>query len=108
MKIPPSLETPGSTTSVKNNAAPKPGHGAPASAASAAAQSTRSAGVAVTVSTLARTMEKTEASHAADIDTTKVASVKAAMKNGTYAINAEAIADKLLSNAQEMLNRTKS
>jgi len=106
MKIPPSLDTSGSATSVKNAATPKPGQGAPASASSTAAQSTRSAGVAVTVSTLARALEKSEATQASDIDTAKVASVKAAIQDGTYVVNPEAIADKLLSNAQEMLNRT--
>lgn len=106
MKIPPSIDTSGSTNPVKSAATPKPGQGAPASASSTAAQSTRSAGVAVTVSTLARALEKPEATQAADVDTVKVASVKASIQDGTYVVNAEAIADKLLSNAQEMLNRT--
>ncbi len=71
-----------------------------------ASQSTRSAGVAVTVSTLARGLEKTGKGEAADIDLQKVATIRAAIQNGTYVVNPEAIADKLLSNAQEMLNRT--
>lgn len=75
-------------------------------ASTGAAQSTRSAGVAVTVSTMARGLEKTGRNEGADIDTQKVASVRAAIQNGTYVVNPEAIADKLLSNAQEMLNRT--
>lgn len=75
-------------------------------ASTGAAQSTRSAGVAVTVSTIARGLEKTGRNEGADIDTQKVASVRAAIQNGTYVVNPEAIADKLLSNAQEMLNRT--
>lgn len=75
-------------------------------ASSGASQSTRSAGVAVTVSTLARGLEKTGRGEAADIDTQKVASVRAAIEDGTYVVNPEAIADKLLFNAQEMLNRT--
>jgi negative regulator of flagellin synthesis FlgM len=79
---------------------------ASAAASSGAAQSTRSAGVAVTVSTLARGLEKTGRNEGADIDTQKVASVRAAIEDGTYVVNPEAIADKLLSNAQEMLNRT--
>jgi negative regulator of flagellin synthesis FlgM len=107
MKIPPAIDTSASTTSVKNAATPKPGQGAPASASTTAAQSTRSAGVAVTVSTLARALEKPEATQASDIDTAKVASVKASIQDGTYVVNAEAIADKLLSNAQEMLDRSK-
>ena len=81
---------------------------ASATASSGATQSTRSAGVAVTVSTLARGMEKTGRGEAADIDTQKVASVRAAIQDGTYVVNPEAIADKLLFNAQEMLNRTTS
>ena len=73
-----------------------------------AAQSTRSAGVAVTVSTLARGLEKAGKGEAADIDMQKVATVRAAIEDGTYVVNPEAIADKLLFNAQEMLNRTTS
>lgn len=90
----------------------KTGQGAPAtptaSATAAATQGPRSAGVAVTVSTLARGLEKTSRGETADIDSQKVATVKAAIQNGTYVVNPEAIADKLLSNAQEMLNRTVS
>jgi negative regulator of flagellin synthesis FlgM len=103
MKIPAHLEP-----NVKNTIAPKPGQGAPATASATAAQSTRSTGVAVTVSTLARALEKPEATQVSDIDMAKVASVKSAIQNGTYVVNPEAIADKLLSNAQEMLNRTTS
>jgi len=39
----------------------------------------------------------------ADMDMEKVARVKAAIEAGTFTINAEVIADKLLTNAQEML-----
>jgi negative regulator of flagellin synthesis FlgM len=53
-------------------------------------------------------LEKSDATQPGDIDTAKVASVKSAIQDGTYVVNPEAIADKLLSNAQEMLNRTKS
>jgi negative regulator of flagellin synthesis FlgM len=84
----------------------KPAPTASATAAASAAPTARSAGVAVTVSTLARGLEKTGRGEAADIDTQKVAAVRAAIQQGTYVVNPEAIADKLLSNAQEMLNRT--
>lgn len=80
--------------------------GQAASATVAASQGTRSAGVAVTVSTMARGLEKTGKGEPADVDTQKVATVKAAIQDGSYVVNPEAIADKLLSNAQEMLNRT--
>jgi negative regulator of flagellin synthesis FlgM len=40
----------------------------------------------------------------ADVDTAKVESIKSSIANGSFTINAEAIADKLLSNASEMLS----
>ncbi len=82
------------------------GAAAPANANANAAKSARSAGVAVTVSTLARGLEKTDASQGAEIDAQKVASMRSAIQQGTYVVNPEAIAGKLLSNAQEMLKRS--
>lgn len=38
-------------------------------------------------------------------DAQKVAQVKQSIEDGTYKVNAEAIADKLLSNARELLGR---
>ena len=38
----------------------------------------------------------------------KVESMRNAIANGTFEVNAEAIADKLLSNAAEMLNSSRS
>ena len=71
-------------------------------------KSTQSAGVAVTVSTLARSLVSANRGEAADVDMEKVNSVRAAIKKGTFVVNPEAIADKLLGNAQEMLDRTRS
>jgi negative regulator of flagellin synthesis FlgM len=76
-------------------------------AKTAASKSTQSAGVAVTVSTLARSMEAANRGETPDVDTAKVNAVRAAIEQGTYVVNAEAIADKLLSNAQEMLTRSR-
>lgn len=73
-----------------------------------APQRAQSSGVAVTVSTLARGMEKASRSSAADIDAQKVASVKAAIQDGSYVVNPEAIADKLLADNKEMLAATTS
>jgi negative regulator of flagellin synthesis FlgM len=84
----------------------KPAQGNTAAVAQSASQSTRSVGVAVTVSTLARGLEKTGRADTADINSQKVASVRAAIEQGTFVVNPEAIADKLLSNAQEMLDRS--
>jgi negative regulator of flagellin synthesis FlgM len=75
---------------------------APSSTATASTGA-QSAGVAVTVSNLARGLEKAGRSEGADVDTKKVAAVRASIQEGTYVVNAEAIADKLLSNAQDML-----
>lgn len=75
-------------------------------AAATAKSTASSAGVSVSVSKLARSLGKPEVSVPSDIDTAKVDQVKAAIQNGTYVVNPEAIADKLLSNAQELLNRT--
>jgi negative regulator of flagellin synthesis FlgM len=41
----------------------------------------------------------------ASFDAEKVARVKQAIDNGSYKVNAEAIADKLIANAQEVLGR---
>lgn len=108
MKIGQPPDIPSSVTSTVSGAAQKAAQNSSAStaAATSAAEGTRSAGVAVTVSTLARSLEKPDRSEVADVDSQKVASVKAAIADGTYVVNAEAIADQLLSNAQEMLNRT--
>ena len=109
MKINSPADLPSTAAALKSAstlATAKAGQGAPATASATAAASTQSAGVAVTVSTLARAMENPEVTLPGDIDMAKVAAVKSAIQDGTYVVNPEAIADKLLSNAQEMLNRT--
>jgi negative regulator of flagellin synthesis FlgM len=106
MKIGQPSDIPVSVSQTGASNAQKASQTASATASDSAAKSTRSAGVAVTVSTLARDLEKPEKSDAGDIDAQKVASVKASIQDGTFTVNAEAIADKLLANAQELLNRT--
>jgi negative regulator of flagellin synthesis FlgM len=107
MKIGQTPEVPSPASQAVNAANQKSGHQGSASvvANANANKSTRATGVAVTVSTLARDLEKTES--AADVDTQKVDSIRTAIKEGTYQVNAEAIADKLLANAQELLNRAR-
>jgi negative regulator of flagellin synthesis FlgM len=75
-------------------------------AAATASSTASSAGVAVTVSTSVRSLEQANRGESADIDTDKVKAVRTAIEQGTYVVNPEVIADKLLANAQEMLNRT--
>lgn len=108
MKIGQPSDLPASVSTTVSGAAQKAAQSsnAAANANTNATQSTRSAGVAVTVSTAARALEKPERSEVPDVDLAKVESVRASIQDGTFSVNAEAIADKLLSNAQEMLNRT--
>ena len=96
----------GAGTGVPSPAA-KPGPG-PAAANTAAAKGTQTAGVAVTVSSLARSMELASRSDPGDVDTAKVNAMRAAIAQGTYVVNPGAIADKLLANAQEILNRRRN
>jgi len=93
-----------------SNAAPLAVKSAPAASAQAktnAAKGPQTAGVAVTVSSLARSMETEGASDLAEVDMAKVNSVKQTIANGTFVVNPGVIADKLLSNAQDMLQRTR-
>ena len=83
---------------------------APPKAEPNAAQTATSAasdpGVAVVITNAAKSMSKDAVNQAADIDSKKVEAMKAAIQDGSFTVNPEAIADKLLSNAQEMLSTT--
>jgi len=80
---------------------------APAPAAEAAAQGTTraAAGVPVTLSSAARGVDASRST--ADFDAGKVKAVKAAIENGSFKVNAEVVADKLLANAHEILSRSR-
>ncbi|GAB1386167.1 hypothetical protein MASR1M59_13150 [Melaminivora sp.] len=85
---------------------------APAPAAETATQSTARAasggaaagGVPVTLSSAARGVDASRS--ASDFDAAKVKAVKAAIEGGTFRVNAEAVADKLLANAFETLSHS--
>jgi negative regulator of flagellin synthesis FlgM len=98
-------------SSLVNTTAPatpsKSGSSPVATAKATATKSTQSAGVAVTVSTLARSLGVASQGASADVDMEKVAAVRTAIQKGTYVVNPEAIADQLLGNAQEMLDHTR-
>jgi negative regulator of flagellin synthesis FlgM len=72
----------------------------------AAPQDAGTSGVPVTVSAAARSLEAPAAG--SGIDEAKVAAVRAAIADGSFKVNSEAIADKMLANAQEILSRTRS
>mmetsp|Transcript_11696 Transcript_11696/g.20597 ORF Transcript_11696/g.20597 Transcript_11696/m.20597 type:complete len:107 (-) Transcript_11696:176-496(-) len=81
----------------------------PASAAEGAtkdALAVSTAGVPVTVSMAARALDQTSRT-TGDFDAGKVKAVRAAIDKGEFSVDAEAIADKLLSNAQEILSRSR-
>jgi negative regulator of flagellin synthesis FlgM len=107
MKINPPTENPVVSSANAASVAAKAGAVAAALAKPTPAQTAQTTGVAVTVSNLARTMVSDPASQTADMDMAKVKAVKNAIAQGTYVVNPGAIADKLLSNAQEMLVRSK-
>jgi negative regulator of flagellin synthesis FlgM len=107
MKIGQHLENSIPANSAATNAPAKGGQGASSAApVAASAQAATTAGVAVTVSPMARTLEASKRSEAVDIDMEKVKAVRGAINQGTYKVNPEAIADKLLSSAQEILKRS--
>ena len=72
----------------------------------AAGNARKTPGVGLTVSDLARTLEATRSDDTGDVDMAKVNAVRQAIEQKTFAVNPEAIAEKLLSNARDMLNRS--
>ena len=63
-------------------------------------------GVALTVSTMARSLGAASRDQAA-VDMSKVNAMRAAIAQGSFVVNPEAIADQLLVNAQEMLKSSR-
>jgi negative regulator of flagellin synthesis FlgM len=70
------------------------------------AESASAAGVPVTVSSSARALEQSSR-NTSDFDAKRVSDVRAAINNGTFSVDADAIADKLLSSAQEIFSRSR-
>jgi len=68
----------------------------------------KASGVKVSISSEAKALDQAQQSQSADMDMAKVEAVRSQIQQGTYQVNPEAIADKLLANAQEMLQRTKN
>lgn len=109
MKITPPTENSVAISSNTASLAAKVGPAASVLAsADAATKSTQSPGVAVTVSTLARSLKADKSAEVANVDAAKVKAVRAAIAQGTYQVNPEVIADKLLSNAEEFLQHSRA
>lgn len=92
----------------KRNIAATENGATPAKATAAAAQQAGVAGAAsdpsakVELSSAANLMA---AGSSADFDTEKVERISQAIADGSYKVNAELIADKLIANAQELLGK---
>jgi negative regulator of flagellin synthesis FlgM len=108
MKITPPSENSVAVSSNAASLAPKSGAVAGVQTKSSPPKSAPTAGVAVSVSSLARSMDLGGSDQVADVDMAKVNSVKQAISDGSYKVNPGVIADKLLSNAQEVLQRSGS
>jgi negative regulator of flagellin synthesis FlgM len=92
--------TPQAAQSAKKEAAAKEAVSVSAQGSASVAEGS----VSVTVSSSVRALEQLRgANEATDIDMDKVRAVREAIENGTYVVNAEAIADKLLAGAEEFL-----
>jgi negative regulator of flagellin synthesis FlgM len=86
---------------VAQSATPKAGQ----SAAPVGKGDRKAPGVGVTVSSQTRALERSD--NASDVDNSKVNAVRQSIEQKSFVVNAEAIADKLLANAREMLDRSK-
>jgi negative regulator of flagellin synthesis FlgM len=93
-------DLPASKTAANNTPKAEP------NAAQSATSAASNAGVSVVITSTARTLGKDAVSQSSEIDSKKVEAMKAAIADGSFTVNPEAIADKLLSNAQEMLRTT--
>lgn len=105
MKIGQKPELPGAlaqTGLAKQAQSPAPAAEGVAKGAAAAS----AAGVPVTVSGSARALEQPGRT-SSEFDAKRVSEVRAAIGNGTFKVNAEVIADKMLSSAQEIFSRSR-
>ncbi len=94
-----------STTPAPSTASPAQAK-ASQGAAATASRDASSVGVSVTVSARVRDLEQANRGETADVDMDKVNAIRSEIEQGSYVVNPEVIADKLLSNAKEMLKRT--
>ena len=94
----------GSVAGGPQKAAEKPAAGAEAAAASAAQARPAQPGVTVSLSASASALQGVGSGGSEVFNSEKVEAMKAAIADGSFKVNAEAIADKMLSNAAEMLS----
>ncbi len=96
------------TGSTKPAERPATGAGrATAGAGTAPPASATARGVKVTLSAQSQSLGGVQSASNDVVDLGKVEAMKSAISNGSFKVNAEAIADKLLSNASEMLTASR-
>lgn len=105
MKIGQKPELPAVALQVAARQAPKTTGPAAEEAAKSTQVATSSAGVPVSFSTSARGLDSTGRA-SGEFDADRVKAIRAAIANGTFSVNAEAIADKLLANTSEILSHS--
>ena len=111
MKIGPSPDHPTPKPVTTGAQAPSDATRAAAATASAAANlpaNDASANASATIALSSTAASLLSSGVNAEFDAKKVASISAAIDNGSFKINPEAIADKLISNAQELLTQAKA
>ena len=106
MKIGQKPELPGALAQTGLAKQAKSPAGAAEGATKDALAAASTAGVPVTVSIAAQSLNPASRV-AGDFDAGRVKAVRAAIEKGTFSVDAEAIADKMLSNAQEILTRSR-
>ena len=92
-------------TAVTTHGTPATGHHA-GTAAAGAIPTQADASAKIELSSAASTLLSSGST--AEFDAEKVARISAAIESGTFQINPQAIADKLISNAQELLSKVRS
>ena len=103
MKIGPSGDSPlsgtGGTGSTSRTSSSDKGKATSATASSASGEASAQVAISSTASSLLQGVNESNA----DFDADKVGRVSRALADGSYVVNAEVIADKLISNAKELL-----
>lgn len=96
----------GSPIAGSNKPAERPATTSAATARPAAKSAASGSSVTVTFSSQTQ-VSGAEGQSSEVVDSSKVEAMRSAIANGSFQVNAEAIADKLLSNASEMLSSAK-
>lgn len=108
MKLGPTTVTPVVTTAVRPDKAGASVDQATDKATAPARSAPLAEAVPVSVRTNASQLAQVRHNSSADIDQKKVDAVRTAIEKRSFKINAEVIADKMLSNAEEILQRQKN